>query len=75
MIRVAIRPEYAELYGVDPSSIPAPLEGETIGDYLLRSGLGDKENILPVVNGNAKRWDHSFADGDLLEIYPMLASG
>lgn len=75
MIRLKIRPEYAELYGIDEDSVPLPIPGETVRDYVVRSGIGKEENILPVVNKRAKPWKYSFSDGDILEIYPMAASG
>ena len=75
LIRLKIRPEYADLYGVDESSVLMPSAGETIRDYVVRSGIGKEENILPVVNNRTKPWNYSFSEGDVLEIYPMAASG
>lgn len=75
MIVLKIRPEYADLYGIDENSVPLPLAGETVRDYVVRSGIGKEENILPVVKNKAKPWNYSFSEGDILEIYPMVASG
>lgn len=75
MIRLKIRPEYADLYGINEETVPLPIAGETIRDYVVRSVLGKEENILPVVNKRAKPWNYSFSDRDILEIYPMVASG
>lgn len=75
MIRLKIRSGYADLYNIAEGSLPLPSAGESIRDYVARSGAGKEENILPVVNGRAKPWDYIFSDGDALEIYPMAASG
>lgn len=75
MIRLEIRPEYADLYNIVEESLPLPSAGETIRDYVVRSGLGKEENILPVVNGRARPWNCRLSDDDVLEIYPMAASG
>ena len=56
-MKLKVRPEYAEIYGTDISSLPMPKIGESIRDYVLRSGLGKEEDILAVVNGRAKSWD------------------
>ncbi len=74
-MKVKVRPEYAEIYGTDVSSLPLPKIGESIGEYVLRSGLGKEEDILAVVNGRAKPWDYTFSETDVIEIYPMAASG
>lgn len=75
MIRLKIRPEYADLYNIVEDSLPLPSAGETIMDYVVRSGIGKEENILPVVNGRARPWNYSLCNDDVLEIYPMAASG
>lgn len=75
MIQLKIRTDYAQLYRIDEDSLPLPFEGETLRDYVVRSGIGKEENILPVVNKRAKPWSYIFSDGDILEIYPMAASG
>jgi len=41
----------------------------------VRAGLGREENILAVVNDRAKPWDYRFSEEDIIEIYPMAASG
>ena len=51
-MELKIRPEYAGLYGIDVSLMPMPKVGESIRDYVKRSGLGKEEDILPVVNGS-----------------------
>ena len=75
MIELKIRPEYAELYSINVQSVSLPLEGETLRAYVARSEIGKEENIFPVVNDTAKPWSYVFSDGDVLEIYPMAASG
>ena len=75
LIRLKIRPEYEDLYNIVGDSLPLPLKGETIREYVARSGAGKEENILPVVNDRAKPWNYIFSDGDVFEIYPMAASG
>ena len=75
MIRLKIRPEYADLYNIAEDFLTRPSAGETIRDYVARAGIGKEENILPVVNGRAKPWNYSLSDDDVLEIYPMAASG
>lgn len=52
-----------------------PSAGESIREYVLRSGLGKEEDILAVVNGRARDWDYRFSERDTVEIYPMAASG
>ena len=74
-MRLKIRPEYAEIYGIDAQSVPLPLEGESIREYVVRAQLGREENILAVVNDRAKPWDYRFSEEDIIEIYPMAASG
>ena len=74
-MRLKIRQEYADIYGIDVESVPLPLKGESIREYIVRAGLGREENILAIVNDRAKPWDYRFSEGDLLEIYPMVASG
>jgi hypothetical protein len=74
-MRLKIRPEYAEIYGIDAQSVPLPLEGESIREYVVRAQLGREENILAVVNDRAKPWDYRFSAEDIIEIYPMAASG
>lgn len=74
-MRLKIRQEYADIYGIDVESVPLPLKGESIREYIVRAGLGREENILAIVNDRAKPWDYRFSEGDLLEIYPMAASG
>lgn len=74
-MRLKIRPEYSEIYGIDTQSVPLPLESESIREYIVRARLGREENILAIVNDRAKPWDYRFSEGDLLEIYPMAASG
>ncbi len=74
-MELKVRPEYAEIYGTDISSLPMPKIGESIRDYVLRSGLGKEEDILAVVNGRAKSWDYILSESDVIEIFPMAASG
>lgn len=74
-MELKIRLEYAGLYGIDVSLMPMPKVGESIRDYVKRSGLGKEEDILPVVNGRAKSWDYTLSESDVIEIYPMAASG
>lgn len=74
-MRLKIRQEYAEIYGIDVRPVPLPLVGESIREYVVRAGLGKEENILAVVNDRAKPWAYRFSAEDLLEIYPMAASG
>ena len=74
-MRLKIRPEYAEIYGIDALSVPLPLEGESIREYVVRAALGREENILAIVNDKAESWDYRFSEEDLVEIYPMAASG
>lgn len=74
-MELKIRPEYAGLYGIDVSLMPMPKVGESIRDYVKRSGLGKEEDILAVVNGRAKSWDYILSESDVIEIYPMAASG
>ncbi len=62
-MRLKIRPEYAEIYGIEEQSVPLPLEGETIREYVVRAGLGREENILAIVNDRAKPWDYRFSEG------------
>ncbi len=74
-MNLRVRPEYTEIYGIDISLLSMPKTGESIRDYVKRSGLGKEENILAVVNGRAKQWNYMFSDSDDIEIYPMAASG
>ncbi len=74
-MRLKIRQEYADIYGIDVESVPLPLKGESIREYIVRAGLGREENILAIVNDRARPWEYRFSEGDLLEIYPMAASG
>ena len=74
-MQLKIRPEYADIYCVDLGSLPMPSAGESIREYVLRSGLGKEEDILAVVNGRARHWDYRFSETDIVEIYPMAASG
>ena len=74
-MELKIRPEYAGLYGIDVSLMPMPKVVESIRDYVKRSGLGKEEDILPVVNGRARPWNYAFSESDVIEIFPMAASG
>ncbi len=42
MIRLKIRPEYEDLYNIVGDSLPLPLKGETIREYVARSGRKKK---------------------------------
>ncbi|MDD4160788.1 MAG: hypothetical protein PHO18_07570 [Synergistaceae bacterium] len=74
-MQLDIRPEYAEIYDIDTGSLPIPREGESIREYIMRASLGKEEDILAVVNGLSKPWSYRFSEGDIIEIYPMLAGG
>ena len=74
-MQIRIRPESEKIYGVDGSSLPLPKPGESIREFVMRAGIGKEENILPVVNNRAKPWEYRFSESDIVEIYPMAASG
>lgn len=74
-ITLKVRAGYAELHGINIDSIPLPYVGESLREYVSRAELGKETDILAVINRRAKSFDHCFADGDVVEIYPMVAGG
>lgn len=74
-VTIEIYPDYAELYDVDTETLPAPLAGESVLQYIVRARLGKEEDILAVVNGASRSVSYILRDGDALKIYPLAASG
>lgn len=74
-VTIEIYQDYSDLYSIDAAALPAPQAGESVLEYIVRSGLGKEEDILAVVNGASRSVSYILRDGDALKIYPLAASG
>lgn len=63
----------SDLQGVE--TVALEWEEGTIGEVLEALGLDEKQVGAVLVHGKPKKMNHVIADGDLIQILPILSGG